>query len=119
MIQERFLDVFLNYPVLVLLRLIVNEIVNLSHVFEYLNAFSLIHGSRLDQPHVLSAMFKWYTFTSGPSSLQFSESVHEHVYCVVFNVPRDYESGRCGVKNCVACFLCHNVFFIVRLERSD
>ena len=57
-VQKWLLDIFLNHPEGVLLIFLKDELRNVSHVFENLDAPALVERGRLDQPHVARAVLQ-------------------------------------------------------------
>jgi hypothetical protein len=98
-VQKGFLDVLLNDPVLVDVVLLIDELVDVSHIFKNLDAATLVHGCWFDEPHVLGAVLVWYALLVRPSSCQVTEPVHEEVDRVVVDVLRDYERRRRSVEH--------------------
>lgn len=119
MIQKGFFNVLLDDPVRVLMVFSVNKFMNFPHIFENFDASALIHRSWFNKPHIFCAMFERHPLFFGTSPGEFPKSLHEHRYCVVFDISCDHISGWCCVKNCIARFLCVNIFFIIVLERFN
>ena len=57
-VQEWFLNILLDHPVLHILISLKYEVRYVPHVPENLNASTLVHGGWLDQPHVLFTMLE-------------------------------------------------------------
>lgn len=105
-VQKGLLDILLNDPISVVMVSLVYKLVNFSHILKNLDSTPLIHRSRLDQPHVLSAVFIGNAFFIWAAPRQLPKTMHEYIDGIVLNISSDHKRRRSGVKNSVSGFSC-------------
>lgn len=96
-----------------------NVFVNILERSENLNAFALVHGCRLNKPHVLLAMLDWYALFLRSSPCDFFKSAHHLSDLILVGYSRDDESSRSGIECSIVGSRGSLNLHIVSLERSD
>ena len=117
--EKGVLDVLLHDPAPDLRVPMVDAIVDVAQIPEYLNASPLVQRRRLHQPHVLLAVLHGHALLPSCTPRDLLVSVHQQMHFVVVLHPRDNESGRSRVEHSVAGANGRLNRQIILLERKD